>query len=625
MHPNVVLAAMSDIKVNIASTSYLRQHDNVTLKNMTPSSFLDSCADVYSSSPDVLREIREFIKPFFSKRVVEEENDEGDNENEVLVPELFETTQIKFCSGGQRRVLAVGAAILTGPTILLLDEPLSGLDSMASERLMYLLKTIAVRQRITILITVHQPSDSIIGYLDGLVIMQDGRKIFDEVMVNVSDALEMEGAGLRISDFVHEVVEKGVVKESLKETIDHCHTKPRWTGRFQRGTMSPGTPNGGRMKSMHSLSQVLSLSRRLQLEYGTNWADLCVLPTCYVIVSLMSSLRAMSPVQMVLVCSFLVCLPVLIFQNNIHRAKEMWIAHRTELDDRRISCASYYVSTFIFTMCIPMLSLLVAIPMAFGILGWDFSAFLNIYLFSCIYVLVIMEMGRCLMLLHRGHFVYWDYLFVILFFNAIFSGILAPPASVPEGLHFMFFLSFTYWVMSGSVLSLFEDSSRLTEGPCQGFLACVMTNGSFVADPSGFSYLSSPYRAMFSLFGSLIVLAITEYLLLRNRRTHFVDPSTVVQSLGSLPFSLSLKDITRTSFLNRSKRIRGSDDTTTLEKISTVYEDGDNEDEEKWEMDSSSSPTTDCAQEEVVDVALMATAWLDAQVEGEICEEDGWV
>jgi hypothetical protein len=232
--------------------------------------------------------------------------------------------------------------------------------------------------------------------------------------------------------------------------------------------------------------------------------------------------------------------------------------------------------------------------MAFGILGWDFSAFLNIYLFLCIYLLVMMEMGRCLMILLRGHFKFWDCFFVILFFNTLFAGVLVPPPSVPEGLHFMFFLSFTFWVMSGSVLSIFEDSSRLAEGPCQGFLDCVMTNGSFVADPSGFSYLSSPFRAMFILFGSLIVLAITEYLLLRNRRTHFVDPSAVV----SLPLALSNLDVlSRSSFLKKS--------TMTRESITMLYQLEDID--EEWEMDSSSSPATDCAEEEVVDVASIAT------------------
>jgi hypothetical protein len=550
---------------------------------------------------------------------VEEADDE--DENEVLLAEPFETTQIKSCSGGQRRVLAVGAAMLTSPTILLLDEPLSGLDSVSSDRLMSLLKTIAFRQRITILVIVHQPSDDIIGQLDGLVIMHHGRKIFDEVVANVSEALRMEGTGLRISDFLHEVVKKGVVKESVKENIDHCRRNcARRTSRSganrRRGIMPPITPNGGQMKSMHPLSQVLPLSRRLQLEYGTNWADLCILPTCYVIFSLMTSLRPMSPVQIILVCSVFSVFPFLVFQNDIHRAREMWIAHKTELDDRRISCASYFVSMYIFTMCIPMLSLLVAMTIAFGILGWDFSAFLNLYLFSCIYILAMMGMGRCLMLLLRGHFIYIQWMFLVVFFNALFSGSLAPPASVPWGFHFLFFLSFTFWAVSGTVLSLFEDFPRLIEGPCQGFLECVMTNGSFIADPSGYSYISSPFRAMFILIGYLIVFVITEYLLLRNRRTHFVNPSTVV----SLPLALSkLDDTSRTSFLHQSLKI-------SQKVMMTMHEEDEEEmyEEEEWEMDSSSSPATDCAKEEAVDVASMATAWLDAPLEGDTCEEE-WV
>jgi len=212
MRKGAVVTAESDIRVNISSTTYLRQHDHVAFGNLTPKSFLMLCADIYGTEQSRLDNICSFVIPFFPNRAREEENELEEN-----IAEPFENNLIDSCSGGQRRALAIASALLTGPSVLLLDEPLSGLDSVASERLMHFLRSVAAAEDLTVLVTVHQPSDDILEYLDRLVVLATGRVIFDETVEVVKRALD-EG-GPSISEFVHEAVKTGTIGQSFDEKI----------------------------------------------------------------------------------------------------------------------------------------------------------------------------------------------------------------------------------------------------------------------------------------------------------------------------------------------------------------------------------------------------------------------
>jgi ABC transport system ATP-binding/permease protein len=85
----------------------------------------------------------------------------------------------KTISGGQRKRLNIALELIREPSILLVDEPTSGLSSSDSENVMALLKAQAARGKLVIVV-IHQPSSRIFRLLDRLWLLdKGGRPIFD--------------------------------------------------------------------------------------------------------------------------------------------------------------------------------------------------------------------------------------------------------------------------------------------------------------------------------------------------------------------------------------------------------------------------------------------------------------
>jgi ABC-type multidrug transport system permease subunit len=80
--------------------------------------------------------------------------------------------------GGERKRTSVGVEIITNPSIIFLDEPISGLDSYGSYSLILLLKRIA-KSNASIIFTIHQPSSEIFFLLDKVMFLKAGRVLYE--------------------------------------------------------------------------------------------------------------------------------------------------------------------------------------------------------------------------------------------------------------------------------------------------------------------------------------------------------------------------------------------------------------------------------------------------------------
>lgn len=77
-------------------------------------------------------------------------------------------------SGGERQRVAVGRALLSKPSVLLLDEPLSAIDEDAREGLLAVLQEFHQRLKLTVLHVTHSSQEAE-RMAEQLLLMQDGQ------------------------------------------------------------------------------------------------------------------------------------------------------------------------------------------------------------------------------------------------------------------------------------------------------------------------------------------------------------------------------------------------------------------------------------------------------------------
>ena len=93
---------------------------------------------------------------------------------EVLeITALVERT-IGTLSGGEKQRVALGRALLAAPRLLLLDEPLAGLDAPLRERLLPYLARVRDEFAIPMLYVTHSP-DEVVALCDSVLVLTSGR------------------------------------------------------------------------------------------------------------------------------------------------------------------------------------------------------------------------------------------------------------------------------------------------------------------------------------------------------------------------------------------------------------------------------------------------------------------
>ncbi len=95
---------------------------------------------------------------------------------EVLEIARLEDRVIGTLSGGEKQRVALGRALLASPRLLLLDEPLAGLDAPLRERLLPYLARVRDEFAIPMLYVTHSP-DEVMALCDDVLVLDQGRVV----------------------------------------------------------------------------------------------------------------------------------------------------------------------------------------------------------------------------------------------------------------------------------------------------------------------------------------------------------------------------------------------------------------------------------------------------------------
>ncbi|MCU0775739.1 MAG: phosphonate ABC transporter ATP-binding protein [Ideonella sp.] len=90
----------------------------------------------------------------------------------------FANARADALSGGQRQRVGIARAVMQNPAVLLADEPTSSLDPKTSVEIMELLKGVAQREAIPVIVNMHDV-DLARRFADRIVGMSGGRVVYD--------------------------------------------------------------------------------------------------------------------------------------------------------------------------------------------------------------------------------------------------------------------------------------------------------------------------------------------------------------------------------------------------------------------------------------------------------------
>ncbi|KAI3849278.1 hypothetical protein MKX03_001677 [Papaver bracteatum] len=127
---------------------------------------------------------------------------------------------IRGVSGGERKRASIGQEILTNPSLLLLDEPTTGLDSTSAQQVVSMLGALASEGQRTVLMSIHQPSSKLFYMFHKILLLSDGNPLYfgkgDETMEYFSSIDYSSSVAMNPSDFLVDLA-NGVYLDDLDE------------------------------------------------------------------------------------------------------------------------------------------------------------------------------------------------------------------------------------------------------------------------------------------------------------------------------------------------------------------------------------------------------------------------
>jgi energy-coupling factor transporter ATP-binding protein EcfA2 len=140
----------------------------------------------------------------------------------------FEERSPMALSGGQQQRLAIAAALVMYPQVLVLDEPTSNLDPIGKEEVFSVAARLNQEHEMTIVVVEHEV-EVIASYADRVIIMDEGRIVSSGSASDVfTDVDHLQRVGVRppqVTEIVSGLTKRGYSFNTFPVTLEEAETE----------------------------------------------------------------------------------------------------------------------------------------------------------------------------------------------------------------------------------------------------------------------------------------------------------------------------------------------------------------------------------------------------------------
>lgn len=215
----------------LESTSYLEQFDTFTSGLTVEESIRYSL--IFRG-----REIKDSSIPSMADDIIKD-----------LGLERLRGSLLSSISGGERRRVMLAIELVIDPEVIFLDEPTSGLDSRLALDTVRILRRYAESKNKIVLMTVHQPGNSMFKLFDDMIFLDRGRIVYAGPTSGIDDFLISIGIqrplNISVAEYLFELEIRNARSHSCllmngQESMEWCNgtTFEKNTQRFAISTVS---------------------------------------------------------------------------------------------------------------------------------------------------------------------------------------------------------------------------------------------------------------------------------------------------------------------------------------------------------------------------------------------------
>ena len=203
---------------------------------------------------------------------------------------LVGSAEVRGVSGGQRQRLALSKGLMCPVVLMFADEPTSGLSSTDAEVIVRLLRRATRRKRISVLVVIHQPKQSIAAQFDDLILLASdpGRVCYHGAFRDAFSYYEQAGlstpAFVNPADFYLDCVSPSSAHCQADMLVEHWTTSGRaeaMAARVVAQLASPGRTQADLCRLLHGgeLSPTARYAAPFRVQLATLWKRAILLQT----------------------------------------------------------------------------------------------------------------------------------------------------------------------------------------------------------------------------------------------------------------------------------------------------------------------------------------------------------